>query len=286
MNLRKNVSTALTLFVIFSLEVSIQAEEGFFFKDTLPPALSSAWEATFIVYDSETRGRNGTAFVVEKENLSYDHTRLTLLSADHVVQKICGRGLGFCDMVLSASVGFHRETRSNIFMDHKERTIYEARITKRAPKYDLTVLKVTVDRTKYESIRPIPLANCDELYTDEEIYLIGFPQTNRRTAEGAKFIEKAQHRIRRWSRGYMVERVEPGKWNAHPVSQIGTTADALEGSSGGPALNNKGEFWGLVSQTLTLASKESDPYLGREGNSRRPHSLVVECWHIEKFLSL
>ncbi len=286
MNPRKSVSTALTLFVIFALEVSIQAEEGFFSKDTLPPALSFAWDATFIVYDSKTRGRNGTAFVIEKENLSYDRTRLTLLSADHVVQKMCGRGLGFCDMVLSASVGFDRETRSNILMDRKERTIYEARITNRAPKYDLTVLKVTVDRDKYESIQPIPLANCNELYMDEEIYMIGFPQTNRRTAEGAKFIEKAQQRIRRWSRGYIMERVEPGRWNEHSVSQLGTTADALEGSSGGPALNNKGEFWGLLSQTLRLASKENYPYLGRKENSRRPHSLVVECWHIEKFLSL
>ena len=285
MNLRKSVSTALMLFVTFALEVSIQAEEGFFSKDTLPPALSSAWDATFIVYDSETRGRNGTAFVIEKENLSYDRTRLILLSADHVVQKICGRGLGFCDMVLSASVGFDRETRSNILMDHKERTIYEARITKRAPKYDLVVLKVTVDRAKYESIRPIPLANCDKLYTDEEIYMISFPQTNRRTAEGAKPIDNPEYRIRRWSRGYIMERVEPGKWNSHSVSQLGTTADAIDGSSGGPALNKRGEFWGLISQTLSLASKESDPYLGREGNSRRPHSLVVECWDIEKFLS-
>ena len=174
--------------------------------------------------------------------------------------------------------------KRNVLMDHKRRIIYGATIMKRSSKYDLALLKIVVNRAKYESITPIPFGSCDELYTDRQIYLLGFPHTDKRTAEGARSIENAEHRIRRWSRGYLMERIEPGRWNKYTVSQISTTADALEGSSGGPALNNKGEFWGLLSQVLMLKS-EGYPYLGNEGNSREFHSLVVECWYIEKFLS-
>ena len=287
MNLRKSVSTALTLFVIFSVEVSIQAEEGFFLKDTLPPALSSAWDATFFLGSFRNGAINGTAFVISKRPSRYEpstKTLATFLTADHVIQKLCGQGTGLCDVVLSASEGFDIATRDYILMDRHRRTIYEIEVFKRSAKRDLAMFWALVDRAKYESIQPIPFGNCDKLYTDEEIYLIGFPHANKRTAEGAKFIEKPERRIRRWSRGYIMERVEPGRWNKYSLSQINITADSLSGSSGGPALNQKGEFWGILSQGRQQKSK-GNPYRGNSWDSPQLQSLVVECWDIEKFLA-
>ena len=262
---------------------AIRAEEGFFLRESLPPVLSSAWEATFFL---GRHGKNGTAFVIAKRPSRYEPDTkmvLTLLTADHVIGGLCESGLGLCDVVLSASLGFNRDARAYIRMDRHGRTTDEIEVFRRSSKMDVAMFWALGDRDTYAAIQPIPFADCDKLYMDEEIYLIGFPHVNKRTAKGAKAIDRPHLRIRRWSRGHMVERVYPGRWNKESLSQFGTTADALRGSSGGPALNSRGEYFGLLSQSREQKSK-GNPYRGNTWDSPQLQSLLVECWDLQKFL--
>ena len=262
---------------------AIRAEEGFFLRESLPPALSSAWEATFFL---GRQTKNGTAFVIAKRPSRYEpdtKTVLTLLTADHVIAGLCKSGVGLCDVVLSASLGFNRDAREYIRMDRHGRTTDEIEVFRRSSKMDVAMLWALMDRDAVDAILPIPFAGCDNLYLDEEIYLIGFPGVDKRTAVGAKVIDRPHLTIRRWSRGYILDRIQPGRWNTYGVSQLNTTADALKGSSGGPALNSRGEYVGLLSQSREQKSK-GNPYRGNAWDSPQIQSLLVECWDLQKFL--
>ena len=275
----------MTFFVTFAIGSSIQAEEGFFSEKSLPPELLSAWKATFIVYPSD-KSKVGTAFVIDKQKThNPDLVQLSLLTADHVVQGLCGRGLGSCDnMVLSSSVGFDAKTHADIIMDRRGHTIEGVDVVKRSPGRDLALLQVTVNRNQYQDIEPVPLvASCDELYRDDIVYLLGFPNLRKRT-NFLSSMERPSELIRRWSWGYPVDHIPPPSKPGDPVSvhQMGTTADALPSSSGSPALNEKGEFWGLASG---IRKSKNRSYSGNEGSSpKKYHSRVVECWDVEEFL--
>ena len=116
----------LTVWLVGPLAMS-PAEEGFFFKGTLPPQLESAWNATFyIAYES---GESATAFVIEKQAVSARRVRLLFLTSDHLVQGNCKRTFGFCPKIatLSGSEGYDADTNNPVLMNQRGWTIMKWR---------------------------------------------------------------------------------------------------------------------------------------------------------------
>ena len=267
------------------------AEEGFFSKTTLPPQLLPAWEATFLILYRD--GASGTAFVIDKQPITARRARLLFLTGGHMVQGHCQKPFGYCRNIesLSASEGFHRKNNNAILMNHRGWTIREAAVIDYDLGNDLALLEAIVDRDKYQDLQPIPrLSNCSTLKIDQPLYVIGFPDVFKRTAPDALPIDDKEHVIRRWSRGIIVGRlsnkdVREGDQDRH--YRTGTTADAIFGNSGGPALTSNGEFFG-VSHAITVVEPPSrdaqNPFNGND-ETHSWHSNFASCHAIADFLS-
>ena len=275
--------------LVFLAGFPAQAKEGFFLKEDLPPQLRSAWEATFMTQSPEERSY-GTAFVIDKQAVTSSRTRLLLLTTYHMVRDTCEKPLGYCPkMKLSASTGVDESNNSPILMDNRGRSIHEVEVVDRNKDYDLALLEVTVDREKYASVQPIPfISDCGTLFIDQKIYLIGFPNISSRTAPGALAIEKKNHIIRRGSQGHITAWVRNENQSEEHQSKFywtGATADALPGSSGGPALTDRGEFFGVLHSIRKSGSQEEKhPFMGND-KEYNWHSKFTNCWAVNDFLS-
>ena len=263
------------------------AEEGFFGEHTLPPQLVSAWNATFqIRYRS---GAFATAFVIDKQPVTVRRMRLQFLTSGHMVQGHCKKPFGHCPNIeqLSSSEGFHRENDNAILMNHRNWTIPEATVVDQDIGNDLALLEAIVDRDKYKNLQPIPfLSDCSSLRIHQTMFLIGFPDVSLRTTPDALPIDDKAHMIRRWSRGVLVgsitnNDVPEAARNRH--YKIGTTADALPGNSGGPALTSDGEFFGAlraISVPEPPLRRDEYPYIGE----KRPEGCIPILRVVMRFL--
>lgn len=266
-------------------ETQSQAKEGFFFEDSLLPQLQSAWEATFNVLSKSKGG--GTAFLVDKQALTSSRTQLFFLSSDHTITTICGPDfLGHCPhLYMTASFGIDNLNNSRIPLNNLDRSIYEVEVVDRRADYDIALLRATVDRSKYESLRPIPLADCDSLLIGQEMYAIGFPNTSKRRRGSP--ITNPHQVTRRWSLGHISVKVRSKTYphgDQNLLYRIGTTADALPGNSGGPALTQNGEFFGVLQTVYTKDGIPGYPFRGDEG-PKSWHSSFTNCPATTDFLS-
>ena len=107
------------------------------------------------------------------------------------------------------------------------------------------------------------------------IFLIGFPNTLTRTAADMKAIDDQNVIRRRWSKGIILDPVySQGDW-------MGVTADALQGSSGGPAFNTDGDLIGILHRV------SGNRYVANESEDqarRNWQSLLVLCHSVRTFL--
>ena len=281
----------IAVLLILCVSLPVHAEEGFFSKATLPPHLFPAWEATFLILYRD--GASGTAFVIDKQPITTRRARLLFLTGGHMVQGHCQKTFGYCRNIesLSASEGFHHKNDNAILLNHRGWTIHEAAVIDYDLGNDLALLEAIVDRDKYTDLQPIPrLFNCSTLKLDQPLYVIGFPAVYERTAPDALQIDDKDHVIRRWSRGVLVGRitnndVREGDQKRH--YRIGTTADAIFGNSGGPALTAKGEFFGVSHAIAVVEPPSRDAQHPFVGNDERHdwHSNFASCHAIADFLS-
>ncbi len=274
----------IAVLLILWVGLPAHAEEGFFSEPSLPPGLRDAWEATFqIIYKGGTKG---TAFVIDKQPVTKRRVRLLFLTSGHVVHGECRRPFGPCPNIatLSASEGYHRETRNSLILNHRDWTFRGGAVVVDYDLInDLALLEVVASADKYRDLRPIPRANCRALQLKQRTYLIGFPAITSRTAPGSVKISVPKHMIRRWSQGYVVAWVRnkaarKGEEQLH--YWIGTTADALPGSSGGPGLTADGHYFGVAYAT-TGDSNENGYMTGKD----RWQSYFSNCEALERFLT-
>ena len=278
----------ITVWLAWPLALS-QAEEGFFFKRTLPPQLNAAWDATF--YIAYKNGQSASAFVIDKQVVSARRVRLLFLTSDHLVQGNCKRTFGFCPNIatLSGSEGYDADRDNPVLLNQRGWTIHEVEVIDRNVAADIALIGATVDRETYRDLQPIPfMPNCNKIWIKQTIYLIGFPMPSSRTSPTAKPIADPHIQVRRWSRGTITARVwneDYGEADQKKFYWTGTTADALPGSSGGPALTQDGLFFGVLHSIRVGPGEleDKDPYLGDHPEFDW-HSYLTNCQAIARFL--
>ncbi len=139
---------------------------------------------------------------------------------------------------------------------------------------------------EFESITPIPIAGECDIYVDDEVYIIGFPYTPDRLKANHTFIANPDSVVRRWSQGYVVDfEYSDYYFGASTPQWLTTTADALPGNSGGPALSANGDLLGVV-DSVKESNGNTDAYVGNDViEPRRSHSLLTRCEDVTSFLT-
>ena len=251
------------------------AEEGFnSSKHTLPGAIQPAWESTFWVTALPGhKGGTGSAVLIASKVMNSSGLALYLLTADHVVTSKCGPQLGACkNIVLSSSLV---SDANNMIEDSPARTVTGAEVVDRLETEDVSLLKIMVDNSEVWALRPVSVAEHCDLKSGQPAFLIGFPNTLTRTAVDMKPIDDQNVIKRRWSKGIILDPVySQGNW-------MGITADALQGSSGGPAFNTDGDLIGILHRV------SGNRYVGNESEDqarRNWQSLLVLCDSVRTFL--
>ncbi len=260
--------------------------EGFYPKSELPQTLLPAWESTFLI-STTSRDGIGSAFVFKKiADIDPFKVQLYLLASDHVIRALCGSKIGHCDkLTLSASVGVDLNTFHDVIMDSRQLSETGVDIIHREFQADLSMLKIVVDKKKYKHIEPIPFVENCHLSIGQEIFILGFPATADRTASDSLPISNKHLVIRRFSKGYVVGHFRSDS-NLDDKTNYwtGTTADALESNSGGPALLSTGRFFGVV-DSASISEENGYKYTGDENvNSMDWHSLVTRCELVKDFI--
>ena len=284
----RRITTAVLLIMWIGLPAS--AEEGFFFKPTLPKQLHSAWDATFLIQYKD--GALASAFVIDKQPITKRRVRLLFLTSGHIVQGHCPKAFGSCKSIqsISSSEGVGRNDNA-VLMNHRDWTITEAVVVDYDLGNDLALLETVVRAEKYQDLKPIPrYTNCSQLKRDQPVYVIGFPNVSRRTAPDALTIPDKDHVIRRWSRGVIVVGIlnnDVSKELQERHHKIGTTADSIFGNSGGPGLTADGEFFGVAHAIRTIKPPSRDAQNPFSGNkkTREWHSNFSGCQAMADFLS-
>ena len=281
------IRLGIAVLLILWGSLPVHAEEGFFSEPTLPPGLRDAWEATFqIIYKD---GEMGTAFVINKQPVTTRRVRLLFLTSGHVVHGQCRTPFGPCPNIktLSASEGYHTETRNSLFLNHRDWTFRGGAVVVDYDLInDLALLEVVASADKYQDLRPIPRANCRALRLKQPVYVFGFPRVTTRTAPGSVKMSDREHMIRRWSQGHVEGRVR-NKAVREEDQQLhywlGTTADALPGGSGGPGLTADGHYFGVLHSILVGDADDGEN--GYMAGKSPWHSHFSNCKAVERFLT-
>jgi hypothetical protein len=284
----KNFLTITTIFVIALITCArfpSFAGEGFYEKADLPKELNSAWESTFLIYPLSGEGGSGTGFLIKKfPHPDPNYVFLHLLSVDHVIIKNCGDTLGYCDnLMITASHAYDEENKRFVPIEVRYRTFFGARVLRRDKQADLSIIEVVAEKNLINDIRPVPFVKDCTLFKRQQMYLIGFPSTSDRTDKNTLPIKSKNLITKRWSQGLITEYINSDKnYDSNTSYWIGSTADNLSGLSGGPALNEAGEFFSVVdSATSTL----ENIYMGIESEeSLEFHSLLTRCELVRDFL--
>ena len=253
------------------------AEEGFNGdKHTLPEAIQPAWDATFSVTALPgQKGGIGSAVLIASKVMNANRLALYVLTADHVVGSKCGPQLGACKNIILSSDQYRDLDANDGIESSRRRTVTGAEVVDRLETEDLSLLKVVVDNSETWALRPASVAKHCDLKSGQPVFLVGFPNTRTRTAADMKAIDDQNAIMRRWSKGIILDPVYSlGNW-------IGITADALQGSSGGPAFDMAGDLIGIVHRV------SGSSYAGDESEDqarRKWQSLLVLCDSVGTFL--
>ncbi|OGO42134.1 MAG: hypothetical protein A2Z04_05585 [Chloroflexi bacterium RBG_16_57_9] len=112
----------------------------------------------------------------------------------------------------------------------------QARVVQGAPRYDLAIVQV-IPRG-FPGFAVVPMGDSDQVEVGDTIYTLSYPQVGQGSLVTTSGVVLAAMRSR------------PGA----PVRAILTDATASPGSSGGVAINEKGQLIGLVTAILLRSS--------------------------------
>jgi hypothetical protein len=276
-------------FFLFSCLIAstANAREGFFLPP-LPEPLQKAWENTYAVtYQtpgsleiSQDNG-HGTAFVIGKQMID-GHPVVEMLTAGHVLDFGIGkfgspqgfRAARFFENIHSRE--FHKLGEIEGLVNAEVRGGIESGY------HDLALFVLAVDQSFYDSTTPIPVPDNCSTAAGEEQYIFGFPDVDYRGNESEDFIPEQGITQKRWSWGKVSSQRFNRDWHEGSELLTGSSADCVEGCSGGPAIGANGALEGMITQIVSSAAIHG--YVGADGPKIKTHSLLVTCQGIKSFL--
>lgn len=152
--------------------------------------------------------------------------------------------------------------------------------------YELGFFVKKVPAIDADSFQPVMLPNTCMERRGDRVVLFGFPGVFQRDIDQQREkIAAPDLVIKRTSEGVLTgeTRFSP-KQTARFAPLYGTTADAMEGNSGGPALDENGNLIGIL--VGSFADLSNNAYRGFEGqNLLRAHSFITGCRATKNFAS-
>ncbi len=248
----------------------ILVKEGFSTQGILP-AQGSAWASTFMLeftsLDSNNFDqRNGSTSVVYKL-IEQNGTYLGLITNKHVFRPLTEYGLLIYENIKlynSQSLPM-RKNSYDVFAK------VDPLFSKISPDYDLAFLVIKVPAQHAQNTEPIKLTSDCNLNVGSPLATIGFPNQELRKSFASEEILKTK----RWSSGVYLG-------NTYQITNgpaVGTTIDALPGSSGGPVINKNGELVGIMTAGISYDYQGSD-----EESHLQVHSYMVDCQATKTFI--
>lgn len=256
--------------------VKVPVAEGF---DRKPPAyrFQEAWLNTFHIRHHNVKDKakiqdTGTVSVVkrlEKDGLVY----VGFLTAKHVLASFKDRNIQIYREV-------DLDTKNNI-LDYEEADTFrdaEQLWIDPSKTHDLSFFVLRMTPSRARGISPLRLSPICQLNTRDPLVSIGFPYVPDRAAKYRRQeIEEPDTVTKRWSQGFYVGDLEQDPDG--PV--VGTTLDAMGGSSGGPVLDASANLAGIVSSSVEAGAR----YFGREETQKlESHAYIVECAATKTFV--
>lgn len=253
------VTCLVTQFNFFTVA---NAKEGF--NDAFRDLPQSPQSSVFLFLDDAKSSYHiGTAFLVaEDQNYYY------LTTNNHVAKSGCDDS-GACPSVKLYQSGFIFEREDGSLQFNSDWPyLSKVQVIIRYENPDYAVLRADKKPSTnfFKGWIPKPLKiSTRSPKIGEKLYTIGFPDIRSRTCTGQRKIERRDTIFKRWSTGIYV-----GKFRSDDNNNVdtrywmGTTIDALGGSSGGPILNEANEVVGIIQKSASQNDGKGGCYTGNE----------------------
>ena len=250
-----------------------KTSEGFTFE-VHQSNLQSAWDQTYVISDVQAGNPAISASVLIFKRRLGDDLYLGFLTSGHSLRRTVSR--------VEADLGKIQISR-NIRIQQSfslEETLSGSMLSPVMDmEKDLGFFILKLPGTKASDFEVVPISPDCRMGFGDSIELIGFPGVVYRALKDQRVkISDPDLITKRASAGIYIGEMKFGKdqsGDRYPI--FGTTADAMDGNSGGPALNSRGHVVGIL--IGSEANKENGyVYKGSENpRALKAHSFITDC---------
>ncbi len=273
---KKILISALSLSILSLQALAIETNvDKFLFKEGFSSQIplgniTTAWESTFMFeflnYGSGlSYGSTSVVFKEERNGEIY----LGLLTNRHVY-----RPMPQYEMNLYKNIKQYNATYIPVTESAQKLESVQYVSSTLAEGFDLALIVVQLSIEEGQNIKALQFSESCQLKPGAPLTAIGFPKTIDRVANKLDKKNEQVWRMKRWSSGVFVGDKKEGARG--PL--VGTTLDALPGSSGGPILDSEGKLVGLM--TIITGQKYNGD---EESNNLKSYSYMVDCQAAKDF---
>lgn len=273
--------TVIVTFLVIFICPTGYGKEGFSTSASQMPNDSKlAWDSTFLIAGPLAGGVGvGSSFLVAMA-VERNNVRVFLLTNKHVIENLCP-SIGPCDGVYLTH-GAQLLPRSVELIPNGSQSFRVRSLTveKMSNNPDLALLSGTVDPEVFAGLRPLRIATSCQPTEINSVVNIGFPETALRKSLALDPLDTPIQEF--WSEGIVTSFVSRAGRDGKDANWLETTADALAGNSGGPAIAS-GMVVGVVTKTYSVPENNFE-YTGNEIR-KVSQTALVPCREITNFLA-
>jgi len=232
----------------------------------------NAWSQTFALTDGNQLSSAISGAVLVHKKIVGDDMYLGFLTSGHSLAKLLARGP-------MSNIKVYRDIR---IVDEFEKEgqvpggIFNVAVN---TERELGYFMMHIRASQQEHYEIVPFSMSCSMPKNEKIVLIGFPGVFARDFKDQREKIMAPNLVtKRASIGIFVGEAKYGEdQSGYRFPLYGTTADAMDGSSGGPALDSSGQLIGIM--VGSRARKENrNTYQGSETlGALQAHSFITSC---------
>ncbi|MGZ5280253.1 MAG: trypsin-like peptidase domain-containing protein [Pseudobdellovibrionaceae bacterium] len=249
----------------------LQIKEGFSVQSPGRKFLT-AWDQTYALTDGNEKTSTISGAVLVHKKIVGNNMYLGFLTSGHSLDRLLARGP-------TSNIKVYRDIRIVENFEKQGQVLGTVFNTVVNTDKELGYFMMHVPATEDRHYEIVPFSFSCSLSRNEKIFLIGFPGVFARDFKDQQQKIMAPNLVtKRASDGLFVGEANYGEDQSgyqYPLS--GTTADAMEGSSGGPALNSSGHLVGVLVGSRAR-SENRNTYQGSDTvGALRAHSFITSC---------